>query len=237
MTLAGTNTYVVGRDPAYVLDPGPADRGHADRILGAAAARGGIGGILLTHSHADHSAAVSLLDAPLLWGEVSATDESSEAASTSPAEVPGRVGPFRAIATPGHARDHVAFAWDGVCFCGDLVLGQGSSIVPPAAWGGSLADYMSSLELLAALKADLLCPGHGPWITDPGAKLAEYMSHRRQREAKLIAALESGERSRDALLAAAWEDVPEALRPMAALAMEAHLEKLAAEGRFESVTQ
>jgi hypothetical protein len=53
------------------------------------------------------------------------------------------------------------------------------------------------------------------------------------RERSLVAALESGERSREQLLAAAWSDVPEAMRPAAAFAMQAHLEKLAAENAVD----
>jgi glyoxylase-like metal-dependent hydrolase (beta-lactamase superfamily II) len=91
---------------------------------------------------------------------------------------------------------------------------------------------MASLELLASLEPDVLAPGHGPWIDDPQAKIAEYLAHRRERDAKLVAAIEAGERSRSALLEAAWGDVPSPMRPMAALAMQAHLEKLEAEGRL-----
>jgi glyoxylase-like metal-dependent hydrolase (beta-lactamase superfamily II) len=91
---------------------------------------------------------------------------------------------------------------------------------------------MDSLRRLQQEPLALMCPGHGPWITDPRAKLAEYVEHRMMRERRLLAALEAGERSRAALLAQAWDDVPELLRPMAALAMEAHLEKLDAEGRL-----
>ncbi len=208
MTLEGTNTYLVGRDPAYVIDPGPAIDSHVEAIRIAADDRGGIAGVLLTHSHADHTEAVPLLEAPVL--------EHTEA--------------LTAIPTPGHARDHMAFSLASVVFCGDLILGSGSAIVPPAARGGSLADYMESLARVRALGPSLICPGHGPWIEDPEARIDEYVSHRRERERKLVAALESGERSRQALLDAAWGDVPAALRPAAALAMEAHLEKLDAEG-------
>jgi glyoxylase-like metal-dependent hydrolase (beta-lactamase superfamily II) len=144
-----------------------------------------------------------------------------------------QIGPFTVIATPGHAADHVAFVRGDVCFCGDLILGAGSSIVPPAAGGGSLAAYMSSLDALDALDLELLAPGHGPWITDPAAKIAEYRDHRLDRERRLLAALETGERSRAALLARVWDDVPEQLRPAAAIAMQAHVEKLAAEGRLD----
>ncbi len=124
------------------------------------------------------------------------------------------------------------FVWQDVCFCGDLILGEGSSIVPPAAFGGSLADYMRSLRRVRELDVVLLAPGHGPLITAPKAKIDEYIAHREEREARLVAALDAGERSRARLLDAAWDDVPEILRPAAAMAMQAHLEKLEAEGRL-----
>jgi glyoxylase-like metal-dependent hydrolase (beta-lactamase superfamily II) len=140
-------------------------------------------------------------------------------------------GGLRALATPGHAADHVCFLTaDGVCFSGDLVLGEGSTFVPPD--GGSLAAYMDSLRLLQAEPIELICPGHGPWITDPAAKLAEYVEHREMRERRLLGALERGERSKEALLAEAWADVPAELRTAAAMVMEAHLQKLEAEGRL-----
>ena len=41
MTLGGTNTYVVGRDPAYVVDPGPDDAGHLDAVRAEGEERGG----------------------------------------------------------------------------------------------------------------------------------------------------------------------------------------------------
>ena len=55
MTLAGTNTYLYGADPCVVIDPGPEDRGHLQVIREAAESRGGVGSILLTHGHGDHS--------------------------------------------------------------------------------------------------------------------------------------------------------------------------------------
>ena len=213
MTLEGTNTYVYGADPCVVIDPGSEDEGHLGTIRAAAAERGGIGLVLLTHSHGDHTAGADRLEAEVMLprgGEVHAG--------------------LRVIATPGHADDHVSFIAEGVCFSGDLVLGLGSTIVPPG--GGSLAAYMGSLRLLQEEALELIAPGHGPWITDPAAKLAEYVEHREMRERRLLAALERGERSRAALLAEAWDDVPIELLPMAAMAMEAHLEKLEGEGRL-----
>jgi glyoxylase-like metal-dependent hydrolase (beta-lactamase superfamily II) len=213
MTLEGTNTYVVGDHPALVIDPGPDDQSHLEAVRAEAERRGGLGGILLTHSHRDHSAGVELLGGPVLWG-----DDGADA------------GPFTVVPTPGHAEDHVCFVLDRACFTGDLILGEGSTIVPPG--GGSLIAYLDSLRRLGELDLDLLCPGHGPFITEPAAKIAEYLEHRLERERKLVAALEAGERSRAALLDAAWDDVPAVLRWAAAEAMQSHLEKLDAEGRL-----
>jgi glyoxylase-like metal-dependent hydrolase (beta-lactamase superfamily II) len=214
MTLEGTNTYLFGSDPCTVIDPGSAEPGHLDAIRAAAGQRGGIALVLLTHSHADHTAGSEELGAEVVLPAGGETH-----------------GGLRAIATPGHAADHVCFlSEDGVCFAGDLVLGLGSTIVPPG--GGSLAAYMNSLRALQVEEIDLICPGHGPWVTDPAAKLTEYIGHREMREGCLLAALESGERSRAALLTTVWDDVPVELLPMAAMAMEAHLEKLEEEGRL-----
>lgn len=214
MTLEGTNTYLYGADPAVVIDPGSEDPAHLEAIRAAADERGGIGLILLTHSHGDHTAGAEELDAEVVL----------------PGGEETHAG-LRVLATPGHAEDHVCFlSEDGVCFSGDLVLGLGSTIVPPG--GNSLAAFMDSLALLQAQEIELIAPGHGPWVTDPAAKLTEYVEHRQMRERRLIAALEEGERSRAQLLATVWDEIPMELLPMAAMAMEAHLEKLEREGRL-----
>ena len=213
MTGEGTNTYLHGADPCAVIDPGPDIAGHIDAVVAAAEARGGIGTVLLTHRHGDHAAGAERLGVEAIL----------------PGGGDEHAG-LHALATPGHAAEHVCFMTaDGVCFSGDLILGAGSTFVPPD--GGSLAAYMESLRLVQAERPQLICPGHGPWITDPAAKLAEYVEHREMRERRLLAALDRGERSRDALLAEVWDDVPEELQPAARLVMEAHLQKLEAEGR------
>ena len=214
MTLDGTCTYIYGGDPCVVIDPGPDDPGHLDAVRTAAEERGGIGVVLLTHGHGDHADGAGRLEA--------------EAVRPGDGE---EHGGLRAVATPGHAADHVCLLTaDRVCFSGDLVLGAGSSFVPPD--GGSLAAYMDSLRRMQSEEIELICPGHGPWVTDPAAKLAEYVDHREARERALLAALERGERSREALLEEVWADVPAEVRPVAALVMEAHLEKLEAEERL-----
>jgi glyoxylase-like metal-dependent hydrolase (beta-lactamase superfamily II) len=224
MTLEGTNTYLVGRDPAVVIDPGPDEEAHLEAIRRAAEERGGIGQVLLTHDDADHLAGVEPLGIE----------------ATRPADGDVVAG-LTAIATPGHAAEHLCFLLPEAeepasyaCFSGDLILGEGSTIVGPRRLGGSLADYMRSLERLRTFDLTVLYPGHGPEVHDPSAKIDEYIEHRLMRERRLVAALDRGERSREALLDEVWDDVPEVLRPAAALAMEAHLEKLEEERRLPS---
>jgi glyoxylase-like metal-dependent hydrolase (beta-lactamase superfamily II) len=208
LTLDGTNSYVVGR---WVVDPGPADPRHLEAIRRTAT--DGIEGVVVTHSHADHAEGADALGAPVT--------------------LPGdgqQPGPFRALATPGHSPDSVCLLLDGICFTGDTVLGAGSVFIGPGE--GSLSRYLDSLRRLRALELEVLCPGHGPYVWDPHAKLDEYLAHRLDREQRLLEALAAGRRKRDELLDAAWSDVPPELRPAAALTLEAHLEKLREEGRL-----
>ena len=90
---------------------------------------------------------------------------------------------------------------------------------------GSLSAYLDSLRRLRELDLEVICPGHGPYVRDPAAKLDEYIAHRLDRERRLVDALDSGLRTRDELLDAAWSDAPRssALRGADAAA---HLEKL-----------
>jgi glyoxylase-like metal-dependent hydrolase (beta-lactamase superfamily II) len=208
LTLDGTNSYVVGR---WVVDPGPALPSHLDAIR--LAANDGIEGVVLTHSHADHSEGAELLDAPVTLPRDGET-----------------TGPFTTLGTPGHSPDSVCLLMGRVCFTGDTVLGEGSVFIAPGE--GSLSAYLASLRRLRSLDLDVLCPGHGPYVDEPAAKLDEYIAHRLDRERRLLEALESGLRAEDELLDAAWSEVPAELRPAAALTLAAHLEKLREEGRL-----
>jgi glyoxylase-like metal-dependent hydrolase (beta-lactamase superfamily II) len=225
-TLSGTNTWLVGRDPCWVVDPGPALPGHLDAVLETAAQRGGIGGIAVTHDHPDHAEGVAALRDRAGGPPV--------AAARLPADVAlrdgDRVGPFLALSTPGHAPDHLAFVAGAVCFAGDTVLGEGSVFIAPDP--GALRGYLEALGRLRALDLELLCPGHGPPVADPTAKLDEYVAHRLDRERRLVAALDAGKRTVDELLNDVWSDAPAILRPAAAVTLAAHLDKLDEEGRL-----
>jgi len=226
-TLEGTNTWLLGRDPCWVIDPGPALDAHLDRVAADAALRGGIAGIALTHGHADHTDGVRGLVERAGRVPVAAAGFGDADVRLADGD---EFGPLTAIATPGHAPDHLAFHAGRVLFTGDAVLGHGSVYVAPDP--GALRGYLGALERLLALELDLLCPGHGPPVTEPRAKLTEYRDHRLERERRLVKALDDGLRGIDELLDRAWFDVPAALRGAAAVTLAAHLDKLAEEGRL-----
>jgi glyoxylase-like metal-dependent hydrolase (beta-lactamase superfamily II) len=225
LTLSGTNTWVVGRDPAWVVDPGPLLDSHVERLFATLTERGGLGGIAITHDHIDHVECVATLrerfPAPLAAGRGEADVRLGEGV---------RFGPFEALYTPGHAADHYALLCGEACFTGDVVLGEGSVFIAPEA--GALAGYLQGIERLAKRRPEVLCPGHGSPIWAPQEHLRHYVEHRLERERRLLDALAAGRRSVAQLLDAAWDDVPEALRPAAAFTLAAHLDKLAEEGRL-----
>ncbi|MGO9490580.1 MAG: MBL fold metallo-hydrolase [Solirubrobacteraceae bacterium] len=220
LTLTGTNSWVVGRRPAWVVDPGPLLEEHLHALYEAIEQRGGLGGVVLTHDHHDHSEAAGALveryEVPLAAGRGPVDIVLGEGT---------QVGPFTAVATPGHASDHYALIADGACFTGDAVLGSGSVFVSP--YPGALAGYLLALTRLR-LREDfnVLCPGHGPPVWDAQSRLEQYAAHRIDRENRLIMALGEGRRTIEELLDAAWPDVPAQMRPVAAVTLAAHLDKL-----------
>ncbi len=214
LTLDGTNTYVVG---GWVVDPGPDDPAHLEAVQAAGGAP--IEGIALTHSHPDHAEGAPTLAAMAGGVDVVLGTEGD------------RIGPFDVIATPGHAPDHVCLLLEGgIAFTGDTVLGRGSVFVGPGE--GSLTAYLDSLRRLRELDLAVICPGHGPYVEDPAAKLDEYVEHRLDRERRLVEALGAGARDEAAMLDHAWPEVPPELRGAAGLTLRAHLAKLAQEGRL-----
>lgn len=220
LTLTGTNTWVLARDPAWVVDPGPLIDSHLDALSAAIEARGGLGGIALTHDHGDHCDGAR---------ELLARFPAPIAAARGAVDVllmeDVRFGPFVPVATPGHAADHYALVAEGACFTGDAVLGTGSVFISP--YKGALSGYLLALTRLR-LREDfnVLCPGHGPPVWDAHARLEEYVAHRVDRENRLIMSLGEGRRTVAELLDDVWSDVPAPLRPIAAATLAAHLDKL-----------
>src|SRR3954447_23325782 len=218
LTLDGPTTSLAA---GWVVDPGPAEPAHLDAIAAAAGGASGIQGVVLTHGHPDHA------------------EGAPELAARAGVEVVrpsggSRLGPFAVIATPGHSHDHVSLLWGRVLFAGDVVLGSGSVFV--GGEEGSMAAYLDSLRRLLALDLQAICPGHGPVVVEPRAKLEEYLAHRLERERGVLDALEAGLVTRDEVLDRAWSeidlDATPYLRFAAGLTLDAHVEKLSAEGRL-----
>jgi glyoxylase-like metal-dependent hydrolase (beta-lactamase superfamily II) len=229
-TLEGTNTWVVGVDPAYVIDPGPSDRGHVREVTAAA---GRVGAVLLTHAHEDHAegaaAFADAVGAPLhAW-------RFEGAAPIRDGQVFGAGGvELRALHAPGHSADHVVFhlGAERALFTGDAVLGRGTSFIDPP--DGDLAKYLASLERMLALRPRTIYPGHGPVVLDGEAKLREYLFHRAEREEQVLSALADGPRTIEQLVEAIYVGYPVEVHPLAARSVTAHLRKLRTEGRVRS---
>lgn len=231
-TLTGTNTWIAGRDPCWIVDPGPDLPEHVERVLVEAAARGGAAGIALTHDHGDHCGAADAVRAGAGGVPVGAARWAGADVVLGDGDA---FGPLQVVATPGHATDHLAFVFGKVCFTGDAVLAQSSVFVAPDP--GALRGYLAALERLRAMDLELLCTGHGPPVEDPAALLDRYLAHRADRERRLLAALDDGLRSIDDLLDRAWSDAPASLRLAAMATLLAHLDKLAEEGRLPEGVQ
>jgi hydroxyacylglutathione hydrolase len=224
----GTNTWILGDGPALlVIDPGPDDGRHLGAILRALRGRP-VGAILVTHSHPDHLPLAGPL-AERTQARVARYPElaDGDAVRTGGLEV-------FALHTPGHCSDHLCF-WlpgDRVLFTGDLVLGQGSSMVTYPE--GDVAAYLSSLERVAELKPRMLFPGHWDPVSDGVAKIEEYRRHRLEREAQLVDELARGSGTAEELTrrvyAAEVGDSEQLLRA-AEMTLRAHLKKLVDEGR------
>jgi glyoxylase-like metal-dependent hydrolase (beta-lactamase superfamily II) len=246
MTLDGTNTWLIaepGGPAAIVVDPGPDDATHLDRVRAAAAEAGQrIEKIVLTHGHADHSAGARRL-AELTGAPVLAVDPryrlgAAEALGSGDSVRVGGAGgagscELRVIETPGHTADSVCLLLeaDGAVLTGDTVLGRGTTVI---AGDGNLGDYLRSLDRLRALADDVglraLLPGHGPLLTEPAPTLDYYIAHRAERLAAVEAALDAGCRTLASIVERVYVDVDRALWPFAEWSVRAQLAYLGERG-------
>ncbi|WP_212525938.1 MBL fold metallo-hydrolase [Actibacterium sp. MT2.3-13A] len=252
MTFRGTNTYLLGRRRVAVIDPGPDDPAHLAAILGALGPGETVSHILLTHSHVDHSALVPALaratGAPVLaYGDSAAGRDPQIAAIAGLGggegidagfapdhcladgdTVEGDGWSLKAIWTPGHMGNHMCFAAADAVFTGDHVMGWATSMVSPP--DGDLTAFMASLEKLQGRHDRVFYPAHGAPVTDPEARLAELIAHRRGREAQILAALDSGPATVAALTARIYTDVAPSLLKAAGRNVLAHLIDLTRRG-------
>jgi recombination protein RecT len=253
MTGAGTNTYIIaGRASAdadaaiveyAVIDPGPTDRAHVERIAAVVGQK--LKYILCTHAHLDHSPGAAYLQeltgAPILGREwlPSSFGKPGYGDFTPDRQVQHgdrfSVGhtTLRAVHTPGHASNHLCFVMeeDGLLISGDHI-NNGSTVVinPP---DGNMKAYLDALDLLAKEPVDFILPAHG-WVLAPAQEaIAHLKTHRLGREDKVFKALQSASPSSiSELLPKVYADVAPALFPVAERSLLAHLEKLVEDGKI-----
>jgi len=234
LTLSGTQTYVVGEEAVVVLDPGPDDSVHLDRV-GEVIGERAVAAVCLTHSHRDHAAAAG--EAAERWGTLRASRETLErvglggeplADGDSIGLGPGFV--LRAISTPGHSGDHLCYLVESTrdLFTGDLILGSGSSIIVHP--DGSVRDYLTSLERLVPLRPARLLPGHGPVVTATAKRLEACRVHRIERTKHVLRAVEAGAGTVKAIREAVYWELPAAYHSAAELSIQAYLAYLREEG-------
>lgn len=239
MTGPGTNTYLLGHERFTVIDPGPANDSHIERILELTG--GVIDQVLVTHTHQDHSPAVAALKAKtgcrvFGWPAPEGPGQDQTFVADDEPEhgdlIVTEAGVLKVLHTPGHASNHLCYllADQQLLFSGDHIM-QGSTVVinPP---DGDMKAYIESLYDLLAESIRFIAPAHGFLMGHPPAVIDFLITHRLSREHKVMRALEAlAPADLKSLTAKAYDDVPAAIHGLAARSALAHLLKLEAEHR------
>jgi recombination protein RecT len=256
MTGPGTNSYLVG-DPNtgyIVIDPGPADAAHIERLWRAAG--GDIRMIVCTHSHADHSPGAKPLQAlctkaahgvPPILGLASlptarANSEFMPDRSLANQELltlaakpinADTTHTLKVIHTPGHAANHLCLVLleDGLLFSGDHILNGSTTVVDPP--DGEMTAYLDSLDALSAACTEhsihFILPAHGYVLGQAAGAISHLKAHRLKREAKILKVMQAQPQgSMDDWVANAYDDVPPRMWPVAKRSLLAHVQRIEA---------
>lgn len=249
MTGPGTNSYIVGdAGTGYlVIDPGPNDAGHVQRLFQAAG--GDIRCIVCTHSHPDHAPGAKPLQAlcarrPPILGLPSAPTARAHSQFTPDRALAdgekivlsgpdGITHTLRVIHTPGHAANHICLLLEegGLLFSGDHILNGSTTVIDPP--DGNMGAYLDSLDKLDAVCRDahveFILPAHGYVLWQPRAVIAWFKQHRLEREAKVRAAMQANPNGTpEDWVAAVYGDVPRTAWPVALRSLLAHVEHIRA---------
>jgi len=236
MTGPGTNSYIVG-DPAsghIVIDPGPDDAPHIERLWRAAGGR--IQAIVCTHSHPDHSPGAPRLQAlcvaaglekPPILGLPSAPTSRENSRFTPERTLAdgellmliGQAGDttvshtLEVIHTPGHAANHLCLLLveDGLLFTGDHILNGSTTVIDPP--DGNMGAYLDSLDKLAERcrmhGVEFILPAHGYVLGDLRASSGNISAPAEGGALRAIAQLKAHRLQREAKVARALQAAPE----------------------------
>ena len=228
MTLDGTNTWVLrgrGSDEMVVVDPGPDDDAHLERI----AALGTIPLVLISHKHDDHTGGIDKLVG--MTGAVVRSVGSGFLRGLGGPLTDGEVIDaaglrITVMATPGHTADSLSFVVDDAVLTADTVLGRGTTVIDNE--DGSLRDYLESLRRLQGLGRRTVLPGHGPDLADLSQVTAMYLAHREERLDQVRGALKvlGEEASARQVVEHVYTDVDQKLWDAAEKSVQAQLDYL-----------
>jgi len=230
MTGPGTNTWIVSSGgEAIVVDPGPEISEHLSAIESALAGFSVVA-VVVTHSHSDHAPLANPLARRLgvpAIGPAPGPDFSPDRQIADGESV--RFGDHRlvALATPGHTADSMCYRVDDALFTGDHIMGGSTVMVE------DMSDYLQSLRAVQGIGLRVIYPGHGPIITEPARVVGEYLAHRLEREAQILAAVRSGAATVGEVVQRVYQEVDPALHLPASVSVDAHLRKLADDGLVE----
>lgn len=253
-TFKGTSTAIVGKGHVAVIDPGPDDADHLQALRDALAGET-VTHILVTHTHRDHSPAARALkqwtgaktygfgphgagkaEEGIVVEEGGDRDFVPDMKVRDGDVLEGLGFTFECVHTPGHTSNHICFALkeEKALFSGDHVMGWSTSVVAPP--DGDMADYLASLRKLLTREDDIYWPAHGGAMRDPKRVVADYLAHREEREAQILAALREGVSTIPDLVARIYVGLDQRLFAAAGLSVLAHLVQLAREGRVAADT-
>ena len=236
LTLEGTNTWVLmepGGSQCVVVDPGPLNEQHLQRVLDVVALRGArVCLTLLTHGHPDHAESGGRFGR-LTGAPVRAIGVGHDGLGDGDRLTVDGLD-LAVVATPGHTGDSLSFllAAENALLTGDTILGRGTAMV---AWpDGELAAYLTSLQRIEAMtgsgQVTQILPGHGPTVQDAAGVVRYYLDHRSERleQVRAAVALRGGDASGDVdgLVETVYADVPRELWPTARLSLLAQLDYL-----------
>ena len=236
-TYTGTGTFIVGHGEVAVIDPGPALDGHFDALTRALDGER-VAVILITHTHSDHWPLAARLaeatGAPIVGRIPNGADPAVYGFDRAPQDGEAVAGPgwtLRAMATPGHASNHVCWALEEerALFSGDHVMGWSTTVIVPP--DGDMTDYLASLDKVVAAGFDILWPTHGAPVRNPSRFVRSAKAHRMQREERIAAYLGGGPARIGDIVPALYPGLDVRLHGAAARTVAAHLIRLQQLGR------